>query len=763
MNRFRDNFPLAKRRLPPFSRRSLLVGAGAAGGLALAWAVWPREYAVNVASAPDESLFNAFLKIGRDGRVIIIVPQCEMGQGVTTLLPQIMADELGADWRTIAVEPAPISPNYANLRAVDDDSALVTPRALLPEVFGDVREWTRREYAHRSAMMLTGGSSSVQMFEDPCRAAAAQARAMLMMAAAARWDADWQDCDTEGGFVTLGQQKLRFGDLAGEAAAMTPPAEPQYRAGSAEPLYGQELTRLDAPAKVDGSMNYAGDIRLPGMVYAAVRQGPVGDTRLKSIDKRAGLKSPDVLHHVQTERWLAVVARNWWAANRALDRFAPVFETAGKPVSTQSINAALDTALKNDGWRITARGDVGAAFAGRRVISSDYRVAPALHAAVETRSATAAPDGNRLRVWVATQAPAQCRAAIAAATGRDETSITLFPMPAGGSFGIGFDHSAAVQAAVIAQTIDKPVQLSWSRAEEIMRDLPRPPAAAHLSASLNDAGGIDALAVKIAVPPVRHEVHARLIDNVRAHAAQRAAAGRSDASAVIGAMPPYAIPHVSVDHYPADIGLPVGHWRGNADSYTCFFIESFVDELAKRADTDALSYRMGMLSGAPEVARCLISVTTIGGWEGGVPEAAQGLACHSMRGSHIALMATATLGPKGLRVTQLVAAADCGRIVNPAIARQQIEGGLIFGLAAAVGATTDYNGGVAEARKLGQLGLPRLSHCPEIIVELIESDREPGGIGELAVPVVAPAIANALAAATGRRIRRLPLSQGTRA
>ncbi|MBA4748547.1 MAG: xanthine dehydrogenase family protein molybdopterin-binding subunit, partial [Sphingopyxis sp.] len=713
MNRFRDKFPAERRRLPQLSRRSLLVGAGAAGGLALAWAIWPRSYAVNIAAAPDESLFNAFLKIAHDGRVIVVVPQCEMGQGVTTLLPQIIADELGADWRTIAVEPAPISPNYANLLLVDGDSGNVTPRALLPDMFTDVRRWTRREYAEREAMMLTGGSSSVRMFEEPCRAAAAQARAMLMMAAAARWDADWQACDTEGGFVTLGEQRLRFGELAAEAADFTPPAQPQYRAGATEPLYGQELTRLDAPAKVDGSMNYAGDVRLPGMVYAAIRQGPVGDTRLKSINKAAGMKSPDLLHYVQTERWLATVARNWWAANRALDRFGPVFETTGKPVSTSSIDAALDTALKSDGWRIEARGDVGAAFAGRRLLGSDYDVAPALHAAIETRTATAARDGSRLRVWVATQAPAQCRAAIAEATGRDAASITLFPMPAGGSFGSALDHSAAVQAAVVAEAIDRPVQLIWSRAEELIRDLPRPPARAHLTASLNRAGGIDALAVKIAVPSVSHEVRERLVGNHRPHAAQVAAAGRSDAGAVGGAMPPYAIPHVSIDHYPADIGLPVGRWRGNSDSYCCFFTESFVDELAKRAETDPLSYRMAMLSGAPDVARCLISATTIGGWEGGVPEAAQGLACHSMRGSHIALMATATMGANGLRVTQLVAAVDCGRIVNPAIARQQIEGGLIFGLAAAVGATTDYRGGVATARKLGQIGLPRLSHCPE--------------------------------------------------
>ncbi len=758
MNRFRDSLPTSKRRLPAISRRTLLVGVGAAGGLALAWTIWPRDYAVTLAAADDESIFNAFLKIARDGRVSVVVPQCEMGQGVTTLLPQIMADELGADWRTIAVESAPINPLYTNIALVEADSALVTPRAMLPDMVGDVRRWARHEYATRQAMMLTAGSSSVQMFEGPCRAAAAQARAMLMMAAAARWDADWTACDTAAGFVTLGDRKLRFGELAEDAARQVPPVEPQYRAANAEPLYGEEVMRLDLPAKVDGSMNYAGDIRLPGLVYAAIRQGPVGDTRLIRINKAAGLKSPGLLHYVRTERWLATVGRNWWAANRALDRFAPVFETSGAAVSSDSITGALELALKGDGTRIHSRGDIAAAFAGRRLLSGAYRVQPALHAAIETRSVTAAPDGSRLRLWVATQAPAQCRAAVAKATGLAEEAITLFPMPAGGSFGIALEHDAAVQAAIIARTIDKPVQLVWSRAEEIMRDLPRAPAQARLTASLNTAGGIDALAVRIAAPAARHELTARLVDAARPDAAQRGAAGASDAAAVAGALPPYAIPHVSVDHFPADIGLPVGRWRGNSDSYAAFFIESFIDELAAHAGIDPLSYRMGMLSGAPELARCLITATTLGGWEGGAAGTSQGIACHSMRGSHIAVMADAKMGPGGLRVSQLVAAVDCGRVVNPIVLRQQIEGGLIFGLAAAVGATTDYRGGVARARTLGQLGLPTLAQSPEISIEILESDREPGGIGELAVPVVAPAIANALFSATGNRIRRLPLS-----
>ena len=754
----RDTVGKAKTRLPHVSRRQMLVGATAAGGLAIAWSLWPRDYQPNLTAARDEHVFNAFLKIGDDGHISAVVPQCEMGQGVTTLLPQIMADELGADWRTIAVETAPINPLYTNTLLVDEDSAVFTPRAGVPDFVSDVRSWARREWAVRNAVMLTANSSSVRMFEAPCRAAAAQARALLMMAAAKRWDADWEQCDTQDGFVTFGKRKLRFGEVAAAAALLEPPAEPVYRASSADPLYGKELTRLDLPAKIDGSANYAGDIRLPDMVFAAIRQGPIGATRLKSIDRKNGMAAPGLLHVVTHERWVAAVARNWWAANRALDRFAPVFETAGTPVSSDAIDAALKTAIKGDGYRISARGDVAEAMRGRRMVAAEYAVAPALHAPIETRTATAAPDGARVRVWVATQAPAQCRDAIARATGLSTANIILFPMMAGGSFDACLEHSVAVQAAIVALQVGRPVQLAWSRAEEIMRLPPRAPARARLTATLNAAGGIDALVTRIAVPPTNHEVRARLFGNTPANVAQRDAAGSPDAAAVEGAASGYAIPHTAIDHCPADIGLPTGRWRGNADSYTAFFTECFIDEMATRAGTDALSYRIAMLGDAPLVARCLLTATSLGGWEGGLSGTAQGLACHSMRGSHIALMATARQSDRGLQVEQLVAVVDAGRLVNPAIARQQIEGGLIFGLAAAAGATTDYEGGVATARKLGQLGLPRLSQTPQILIEFIESDREPGGLGEIGVPVVAPAIANAMFAATGRRIRRIPLS-----
>jgi isoquinoline 1-oxidoreductase beta subunit len=725
--------------------------------LAVAWTFWPRSYDHNLAAAENESVFNAFIKIGSDGIVTCIVPQCEMGQGVTTLLPQIMADELGADWRSIAVASAPINPIYTNILAVDEDSQLVMPRALLPDAVQDVRRWVRREWAVRNSLMITANDTDLRMFEAPCRDAAAQARAMLMMAAARRWDVDWQDCDTADGFITHGDKKMRFAEVAASAALMTPPSEPIHRSNNPNPLYGKPLTRLDLPAKVDGSANYAGDIRLAGMVYAAIRQGPLGDSKLKSINRKKGMASPDVLSIVTHDEWLAVVARNWWAANQALDRFEPRFESKGERFTSASIDAALKEALDDDGYRMVSHGDIDEAMEDRRTYIAEYHVAPALHAPMETRTATATMDGNRLRIWVATQAPSRCRAAIAKATGFSESQISLFQMNAGGSFDAALDHQVAVQAALIAREVQRPVQLCWSRAEDMMRLPPRPPARARMIATVNTAGGLDALWARIAVPSTTHESRARLVDLDRPADAQKGAASQPDAAAVAGAASRYAIPHLAVDHCPADIGLPTGRWRGNADSYTCFFTESFVDELAARAKQDPLSYRIAMLGKEALLAKCLLSATSLGGWEGGVAGSGQGIACHSMHGSHIALLAEARPAEGGFKVERLIAVVDAGPMVNPEIARQQIEGGLIFGLAAAMGATSSYVDGRATARKLHQLGLPNLAQSPEILVELIESDRESGGIREIAVPVVAPAIANALFTATGRRIRHLPL------
>ena len=302
------------------SRRTLLIGGGAGAGLLLAWKFWPRTYETNLRAAEGETVYNAFLKIGRDGRVIVAVPQTEIGQGVYTSLPQILADELGADWRTVSVEPAPISPLYAN-RLLAEEAA---DESGLPGFLEGAGRWTARDYATKNALMLTGGSTSVRAFEGPLREAGAGARALLSRAAAARWEVDWEQLDTRGGFVWGPGGRLSFAELAEEAAAQELPERLPVRGGIENRLVGQPLPRLDVPAKLDGSARFAGDVRLEDMVYAALRSGPPG-SRLAQIDAEAAGRFPGVLKIVRNPEWVAVAASNWWAAWQALAAIRPRF------------------------------------------------------------------------------------------------------------------------------------------------------------------------------------------------------------------------------------------------------------------------------------------------------------------------------------------------------------------------------------------------------------------------------------------------------
>lgn len=739
-------------------RRTLLVGGGAAAGLLIAWGAWPRDYQPNLTVAPNETLFNAFLKIDTAGQIIVIVPQLEMGQGVTTVLPQILADELGADWRTVAVQMAPVNPLYANSllteQWMDADWARAT---------GGAGSWTVREYARRSAIMLTGGSTSLAMFGPAYREAGAAARVLLCKAAAARWDVTWESCDIVDGLVTDGKRKLKIGELAGDATGFALPEFLPERQGSEGRLIGKDVPELDLPSKIDGSHNYAADIRLPDMVYASIRQGPIGATRLLAVNEAAAKAITGFLRIVKTDRWVAVVAANWWAANRALDALDPRFEVTGTPLSTASIDTALTKAFASeDGRRLYAQGALDA-FNGARAMKAEYSVAPALHLAIEPPCATARVSDGKAEVWAATQAHSFCRRAVADALGLDETAVTLYPLSAGGSFDRRYEHEPAVQAALIAKETGRPVQLMWSRAEEIIQDRPRPPAKARMAAVLARGGAIQAWSAKVAAPSALIETWDRIAHGTDPRAATQSAASRASRHALSGMTTPYAMANFAVDHYPADIGLPTGSWRSNADSYSAFFTESFIDELARQAGIEPMSFRIQMLGGQPRLAHCLTTAAAMGGWQGGIDGSGQGIACHAMDGSFIAVMAEASLEGGRLNVRRIVAAVDCGDQPHRDIARQQIEGALIFGLASAMGGAGDYRGGLPRRAIMGRLGLPRLGDIGEVSVELIESTAPPSGVEQIGVPAIAPAIANALFTVTGQRHRTLPLlpPQGT--
>jgi isoquinoline 1-oxidoreductase beta subunit len=724
------------------NRRTLLIAGGAGAGLLVAWALWPRSYSHNLRAGEGERAFNAFLKIGKDGRVLVAVPQAELGQGSWTALAQILADELGADWRTVGVEPAPIGPLYANaLLALGPDD-------------GSFRRWRAQRFEGGEAAMLTAGSSSVRTFEQPLREAGAGARALLMKAAAGRWGTEWETLDTAAGFVSDGTRRLSFAELVEAAAGEALPEHLPIRAGIDNRLAGQPLPRLDLPAKVDGSAPFAGDIRLPEMVYASVRAGPTEDSRLVRWHKDRGLAVTGVFGALDAPGWVACVATNWWAANKGVEALEPVWDVPHPPVSSESIDSALIGALERDeGRRTYSRGDLADAFEGGNVLRGHYRAGPAANAALETLTATARLGGDRLEIWAPTQAPALARAAAARVAGLGESQVTLYSTMIGGGYGRKLETRAIEQAAMLAVRTKRPVQLTWSRLEETVQDGFRAPARAQLLARLDTGGIVLGWQARIAAPDTGAELEARL----RGGATAMAAIG----DPVAGAVPPYAIPAVAVDYLPAETGLRVGGWRSGAHSYTAFFTESFMDELARISGVEPLSFRMQMLGDNPRLARCLTTAATLGGWDGGPPGSGLGIACHSAYGSHIAaLVEVEVTGEQRIRVLRSVCAVDCGRVVNPETVKQQIEGGLVFGIAAATGSAIGFEGGRPDARGFGHFGFPALADSPEVTVELLESEEEPGGATELGVPVAAPAVANALHALTGRRLRSLPLRVG---
>lgn len=747
------------------SRRSLLIGGGAAAGLVVGWALWPRQYRSGLAATENERVFGAWLKIGLDGQVTVAVPQAELGQGVYTQLAQIVAGELGADWRTVAVQPAGINPLFANRLLARQWSPAVLPPGVSnidgERPVGDALE----ELATRGAFMVTAGSSSVRMFEESARTAGATARVLLCQVAAARWNVPWESCQAQDGFVVHEQKRLRFGDLVAEAATLDPPDPVPLLPSPRNALSGMDLPRLDVPAKLDGSATFAGDVRLPDMVYASIRHGPIGDSRLTKVNGDGAKAVIGLIGVMKTDRWLATAATNWWAANRALDLLAPTFETRGILPDDDSIETALGEALRvGTGWKIAERGSVVASLekaAGTRVFEAEYQAAAALHAGIETRCATASAQDGKVELWTASQAPAAAREAVAKALDVPASDVVLYPMMAGGSFGRGLDHSVAVEAALISRHLGRPVQLIWSRAEECLQDHYRAPAKARMIGAIDQAGRLAGLSAKIAVPATAREQMRRLINGDPSDEAWRAVSAERDPLAVEGAMPPYAVPNVAIDHYPADVAIPTGRWRGNANSYTAFFLESFIDELATAAGIEPLSFRMQMLSGQPRLAGCITGVAAMANWTGGARGEGQGLACHAMRGSHIAVIASARTGDRGVRVSRISAMVDAGRLINPDIARQQIEGGIVWGLAQALGVATGFEGGLASITRLRDANLPGLADMPDIQVEFLRSEEAPGGLGEIGVPAVAPAVANALFSAAGVRLRELPLlSQG---
>ncbi|MDP4605765.1 MAG: molybdopterin-dependent oxidoreductase, partial [Erythrobacter sp.] len=471
------------------SRRGVLAGAAAGGGLLVAWWLMPRTYRTPLVAASGEHVFGAWLKIAADGVVTVAVPQLEMGQGITTLLPQIVAYELGADWRQIAVEPAPVSGAYANVPLAKKWIALWDPRFAGLSAGSDAVMAER--FAGAQRFNATAAGTSLEAYELPCREAAAAARAMLAQEAASRWGVAWEECEVEGGFVIHGERRASFGELAEAAVEWTPPDPPALRPEPpreaplpADSDAAPAFPRLDLPSKVDGSHRFAGDVRLPGMVFASIRHGPSDGAELTGFNRDAAAGIKGLAGIVESKRWLAVAATTWWSAEQALDAMKPKFAVA-TPISSNEIAARLDTVLTGgEAFTIAETGFGGAAMT-RVDIGRRYEVEPAHAAPVETATAAARFADGRLDLWLATQAPEQARIAAARAIGIATEDVALYPMPAGGSFDARLEHDHAIEIALIARELGRPVQLTWPRRDEMIRSRPRAPAwlllGAHLS------------------------------------------------------------------------------------------------------------------------------------------------------------------------------------------------------------------------------------------------------------------------------------------
>lgn len=707
-------------------RRTLLIGGGAGLGLVVALAAWPRQIGSGLHPRDEDRVFDHYLKVGSDGRVTVAVPQVETGQGIWTALPQVVADELGAAWETMAVEPAPSSPLYANPLAEDEGW------------LSGLNSWRRYRLSSDGALRITAGSTSVRAFEEPLRRSAAAARALLCAAAAERWDVAAAECDTEGGFVVHEGKRLGFGALAGEAAAMTPPEEPALRPPGSGRLAGQPLPRLDLPGKTDGSARLAADVRLPRLLFASVRMAPIGGT-LTGYDDSGADRS---VRLVADDRWLAAVGPSWWAAEQALSKAAPRFDGSSE-ADSETIERAITQAIeRGEAQRLFERGDYQAAVDGSRPLAATYSIAPRLHLGLEALTATARLTGDRLEVWAASQAPEIARRAAAEAASASLEQTTFYPMPVGAADGRAVEADALPIAAALARRLGRPVQVTFSRGQSRRHDRPGSPVMARLKALPTPNGALAAWSTRVATDGGLSQAFVRLLD---------AGPGKLDLPA---AVPPYAMPAVLIEGVTAELPIPTGYLRGGEAAAMAFFTESFIDELARIARIEPLAYRMGMLGGNLRPARAISTAAAIGGWDGGGAGSTMGLACVSAYGSHIGLLASATIAAdQSIQVDRLVAAVDCGAVVNPSLVRQQIEGGLIEGLAQATAAPPSFRYGLAVETPLR---LPRLARTPVIEVELIPSTEAAGGVSGLGHAAVAPAVANAIAAATGKRLRRLP-------
>jgi isoquinoline 1-oxidoreductase beta subunit len=481
------------------------------------------------------------------------------------------------------------------------------------------------------------------------------------------------------------------------------------------------------------------------MLFASLRVAPAGG-RLTSFNRDSIERLPGIRHIAARDSWIAVVADNWFAAERAIKAADPVFSGPRTPAQMRPL---FEQALTGEGpSRRFTRGNYDSTVRGSRPLAATYFVAPGQHLSLEPQTATARFTGGRVEVWAPTQAPGLARAAAARAARISESDVTLYPMPVGGPSGRALEPDAIAYAIEFARQLKAPVQVVFSQSANQNHDLLSPGALARMNA-LPGAGGITAAwRTQVATLNGMGSAMSRLLDTEEK---------RTAISNEIVGIHPYAIPNVTIEAMQPSLPFTVGYMRGSPEREFAFFTESFVDELARAAGLEPLAFRMSMLGDNGRLARCLQGAARLAQWDGGGAGSTMGIAGCSAFGSHIGLVASASIGGDSqVKVERLAAAVDCGRAVNSGLVQQQIEAGLIWALAQSTAAAPEWVAGMPRARPIGGLGLPRLGDTPEISVEIIPSSESPGGLSGLGTTVLAPAVANAIHAGTGKRMRNLP-------
>ncbi len=723
------------------SRRTFLrASAAVGGGLLLGYDLPPRRMWSQSSAAPFTP--NAFIRIDRDGTVTLTMHKVEMGQGTYTAMPMLLAEELEIGLDQVSLEHAP-----------PDDARYAEP------LFG-VQE--------------TGGSTSVRGNWEPLRRAGAAARTMLVAAAAATWQVDPSSCRAAAGAVTHSptRRSLSYGALVDAAAKLPVPRDIRLKDPKDFKLIGTPAKRLDTRDKVDGTAVFGIDVRLPGMKFAAVASCPVFGGKLASVDDARAKAIPGVQQVVRLDDAVAVVADHTWAAKRGLAALDIRWEEGPNArLSTADIVQQLVTASEKPGVVARSDGDVPAALAAAaRRIEAVYQVPFLAHATMEPVNCTVhlRPDGCDL--WLGTQVPTFTQTAAARVAGLPKAKVMVHNHLLGGGFGRRLEVDFIVRAVQIAKQVTGPVQVWWSREEDIQHDMYRPYYYDRFAAGLDQRGRPVAWSHRIAGSSIEARVISQLFPKtlrvIRAGGMHRLGAmiKHLDLDAVEGAAePPYALPNIHVDFVAVEPpGVPTAFWRGVGPTHNIFVVESFIDELAAAAKQDPFEYRRGLLDRAPRAKAVLELAAERAGW--GQPLASsrgrvgRGIALLHAFGSYIAQVAEIVVSTQGeVRVQRVVCAVDCGTIVNPDIVKAQMEGGIVFGITAALWGEITIKDGRVEQHNFYDYRMLRLSETPKIEVHLVASTEAPGGIGEPGTSTVMPAVTNAIFAATGRRIRQLPV------